>query len=1056
MNRNKQLARLVIVIFTLILAVGGELPVRAQSSELFFSEYIEGSSNNKTLEIFNGTGGPINLAGGGYNVQMYFNGSTTAGLTINLTGTVANGDVFVLAQASANATILAQADQTNGAGWFNGDDAVVLRKGTTVIDVIGQIGVDPGTQWGSGLASTADNTLRRKDSISQGDPNGSDAFDPSIEWDGFDIDTFDGLGCRTGICDDGTPDLETCGDEFTPIYDIQSNGSASPLDGTVVSTEGVVTGDFQTGAKLRGFFIQDATGDGNSATSDGIFVFDGSSPAVDVSVGDTVRVRGTVDEFNTLTELTAVDLVLTCGAGSVAATPVSLPVTDISDFEPFEGMLVTFPQALFISEFFNFDRFGEIVLTTERQFQPTAIVEPGQDAVELAQAYRLRRITLDDGRTSQNPDPAIHPNGNNFDLTNRFRGGDTVQNVTGVLDFAFGLYRIQPTEGADYTPANPRPLQPEDVGGNVKVASFNVLNYFLTIDDGSDNCGPASNPGQECRGADDANEFQRQRDKILSALSAIEADVFGLIEMENTEGVEPLEDIVAGLNQILGPGVYDYINTGTIGTDAIKVGLIYKPGAVTPVGDFAILDSSVDPRFLDDKNRPVLAQSFQDNSTGGIFTVAVNHLKSKGSNCNDVGDPDTGDGSGNCNGTRTLAAQALVDWLATDPTGSGDSDVLIIGDLNSYAKEDPIDAILAANYTDLISQKLGEEAYSFLFDGQLGYLDHALANQALLPEVTGVTEWHINADEPDLLDYDTSFKQDAQDDIYEPNAFRSADHDPVIVGLATCDEIAPTLGVSVPPESLWPPNHKYTRVTATVTPTDNFDPDPDITLLSVTSNEPDSGLDDEDKPNDIVIVDDYTFDLRAERSDAGDGRLYTITYEVKDACGNSTQASATVTVLHDQGQSSNPAPETGEPTNTETPADDGATDEPAETEEGEAGSADPEDEAEPAETDETDDSGDMDEPADDGATDEPAETEEGEAEPAETDETDDSGDTDEPADDGTTDEPAETEENEAEPDPAETEEAGPTEGGTEESSDPAGSDGATDSGDTTDESDASN
>ena len=101
---------------------------------------------------------------------------------------------MLLAQSSANATILAQADQTNGSGWFNGDDAVVLRKGTTVIDVIGQIGFDPGTEWGSGLTSTADNTLRRKGPVIAGDPIGSDAFDPSILWDGFATDTFDGLG----------------------------------------------------------------------------------------------------------------------------------------------------------------------------------------------------------------------------------------------------------------------------------------------------------------------------------------------------------------------------------------------------------------------------------------------------------------------------------------------------------------------------------------------------------------------------------------------------------------------------------------------------------------------------------------------------------------------------------------------------------------------------------------------------------------------------------------------------------------------------------------------
>ncbi len=194
----------------------------------------------------------------------------------------------------------------------------------------------------------------------------------------------------------------------------------------------------------------------------------------------------------------------------------------------------------------------------------------------------------------------------------------------------------------------------------------------------------------------------------------------------------------------------------------------------------------------------------------------VNHLKSKGSDCNAVGDPDTGDGAGNCNLTRTAAAEALVDWLESDPTGSGDDDFLIIGDLNSYDKEDPIDVLLAGGYTDLVHEFEGEFAYSYVFDGQLGYLDHALAGDGLADEVTGTTVWHINADEPNLLDYDMTFKQPAQDALYEPNAYRSSDHDPVIVGLDVCDEIAPEIEVSVTPDELWPPNHRYRTVQATV------------------------------------------------------------------------------------------------------------------------------------------------------------------------------------------------------------------------------------------------
>ena len=166
--------------------------------------------------------------------------------------------------------------------------------------------------------------------------------------------------------------------------------------------------------------------------------------------------------------------------------------------------------------------------------------------------------------------------------------------------------------------------------------------------------------------------------------------------------------------------------------------------------------------------------------------------------------------------------------------------------------------------------------------------------------MTGTTIWHINADEPDLIDYDMSFKQPAQDALFAPDPFRSSDHDPVIVGLQVCDEIPPVVEVSVSPDTLWPVNHKYVMVVATVVATDNFDPAPAIRLVSVTSNEPDEGLSDGDKPDDILIVDDYTFRLRAERAGGGTGRIYTITYEVTDACGNVAMATATVTVPHDQ------------------------------------------------------------------------------------------------------------------------------------------------------------
>lgn len=918
--------RLSAYVVALSVAVFGSAVLHsAPPTELFFSEYIEGSSNSKALEIYNGTGGPINLATDGYNVQMFFNGNPVSTLTINLTGTVAAGDVFVLAQASASAAILAQADQTNGSGWFNGDDAVVLRKGTTVIDSLGQVGTDPGARWGTAPASTENNTLRRKAAVCGGDSNSANSFDPATEWDGFAQDTVDGLGSHTASCGgvildvaptvtsttpsdgavgvpvgtsllvtfsepvavnsswftlscttsgavaatvtggpttftidplnnfaagesctltvlaaqvsdvdaDDPPDAmaadrvatfstpAACGAPFTPIPQIQGTGTSAAVTGSVV-TEGVVVGDFEGSAGLQGFYLQDSTGDGNPATSDGIFVYTGSGNLV--SAGQRVRVSGFARErFNQTTinganaNASVVTDVVACGDGTVPApTDVTLPFSAADFPERFEGMLVRFPQALVISEYFNLERFGEIVLAKplageSRPYTPTAIDGPGPAADDRAAANLLSRITLDDGLSVQNPEFVRHPNGFAFDLTNRFRGGDTVQDAVGVLGFDFSLYRIYPTGPATYTSVNPRPAALPAVGGALKVAAMNTLNFFLTLNDpgttADDVCGGAQN--LECRGANstEATEFDRQRAKLLSALLGLNADVVGLNEIENTPGVDPLDDptrgVVAGLNDILGAGTYASINTGVIGTDAIRVGLIYKPAKVTPVGVFKILDSTVDSDFLDGKNRPSLAQTFADVSNGAKLTIAVNHFKSKGSDCNDVGDPDLLDLQGNCNVTRRAAAQALVDWLSTDPTGSGDPDFLIVGDLNSYAKEHPIDAIRAGSddaagtaddFTNLIAKYQGPLAYSYAFDGQFGYLDHALGSFRLVPQTTGAGDWHINADEPDLLDYDTSFKPAAQEAIYEPNAFRASDHDAVIVGVTLCASVNGTTG----------------------------------------------------------------------------------------------------------------------------------------------------------------------------------------------------------------------------------------------------------------------
>jgi hypothetical protein len=603
-----------------------------------------------------------------------------------------------------------------------------------------------------------------------------------------------------------------CGDPFTAIYDIQGSGDASPIAGQTVTTEGVVTANFQVGGK-NGYFIQDPLGDGDPTTSDGIFVYS-TNPTV--NVGDALRITGKVSEYYNLTQITPTNstTVMVCGTGqTIEPVVLTLPTTAPRSYEAYEGMLVTFPQDLYISEYYNYDRYGEIVLASSRHFSPTHSNEPGADAIAAEAAYQLDMIKVDDTLGTQNPPYLRHPDGTQFTKEHYFRGGDTVTGLTGVMDYNFGEYKIQPVGTATYESLNPRPAAPSLVEGEIRIASLNVLNYFVTIDTGSNICGPAGN--MNCRGADTAEELTRQRTKIIAAILGMEADVIGLIEIENEHpniaADAAVIDLVEGLNAATAPGTYAYVATGNIGTDAIKQAFIYKPAKVDQIGSFAILDETFDPAYDTTRNRPSLAASFKDKITNEIFTVSVNHFKSKGSAC--AGDPDMGDGQGNCNLTRTAAAEVLVDWLETDPTDAGSGMYVIIGDLNAYAKEDPIDAIklgadgiadTADDCINLVERFRGDNAYGYVFDGRTGYLDHALANKKFASYVLDANFWNINADESDVFDYDMTFKPVAQQELYSPDAYRSSDHDPVLISLilnhpptAVDDEYTTNQGVAL-------------------------------------------------------------------------------------------------------------------------------------------------------------------------------------------------------------------------------------------------------------------
>ncbi|ABC33190.1 predicted extracellular nuclease [Hahella chejuensis KCTC 2396] len=748
------------------------------AADLFFSEYVEGSSNNKALEIYNGTSADVDLSA--YEVQMYFNGSSSAGVTLNLSGTLAAGDVYVIAHSSADPAILTQADLTSGGGFFNGDDAILLLKGGAAVDSIGQIGVDPGSEWGSGDVSTANNTMRRKSDVEAGDNDPYDAYDPTLQWDGYANDTFDGLGSYgDGPTDPGGEpgEIGECGDPATLISAIQGDGASSPLNGQQVVLEAVVTADLQGADEQKGFFVQeeDADQDGNDKTSEGVLVYADAS-VLDVSVGQKVRVLGSVTEYYDLTEVNAVQAIKVCGGDNqVTPAQVSLPLDSADALEKVEGMLVTSAQPWTVNEVYNLGRYGEVLLGNGRRYIPTHLATPGEEAAAVAAANALNQLVLDDGSTKQNPAVIPFP-APELSALNTLRVGDKVNEVTGVISYSFSVYRMYPTVTPAFVAENPRTDAPVTTGaGNLKVASFNVLNYFNG--DGQGGGFPTS------RGATTAEELERQAAKTVAALLAMDADVVGLMEIENDGyGADSaIQDLVNRLNAA--GANYAVVNPGlsALGGDEIAVGMIYKADKVTPAGAAKSLSSYP----FDNFNRQPLAQTFSLNDNDGKITVVVNHFKSKGCTNAEGDNQDQGDGQGCYNAKRSEAAVALADWLASDPTGAEDADVLIIGDLNAYAKEDPIMALQTQGYHNLLAELNGDAAYSYVFSGETGYLDHALASESLRSQVVGVSEWHINGDEPRALDYNVEFKTDAQVlSLYSPDAFRSSDHDPVIVEIS--------------------------------------------------------------------------------------------------------------------------------------------------------------------------------------------------------------------------------------------------------------------------------
>ncbi len=619
---------------------------------------------------------------------------------------------------------------------------------------------------------------------------GSTAIGQSLQKvDGEWAGPLDSTRDAANVADDGIPDGPS---ESVLISRVQGSGAASPVIDRFVNVTAVVTATLGDG-----FFLQeeDADADGDAATSEGIFVFTDDAPTV--TVGDMVFAEGVVEESFGATQISAVMIDVLGMVDLPTAASLTLPIE--TELEPLEGMRVAVTSStadpVTIIETFNFDRYGEVVVSAGDQVQPTQIYDAQTERAEIEALQAdnaANRLIIDDGNGSQNPDAfpyiandtagddgdGILSAGDTFGLDNPAPriGAEMDAPIEGVLTYGFGEYRVIPTEPLpidESTGAGTRDPEAPEVGGDLKVASFNALNFFTTLD---------------VRGATSAFDLDRQTEKLVNALVELDADVVGLQEIENNgfDDASAIATLVDAVNTRLGAELYDFVNPtedgGLVGTDAITTGLIYKPGSVS------VLDSGV--YVFDDggeqRNRPAVAAAFEDGN-GEVVTIAVNHFKSKGDSGLAGGDPsnpdvDQGDGQGYWNATRTDAAEQLTAWLASDPFGTGDPDALIIGDLNAYNEEDPVQAIEAAGYVNLLETFVGaEDAFSFVFDGQRGALDQGLASRSLASQVTGVAEWHINSLEPDLMSYSSEFTDAGFYSGDDP--FAASDHDPLLIGL---------------------------------------------------------------------------------------------------------------------------------------------------------------------------------------------------------------------------------------------------------------------------------
>lgn len=549
-------------------------------------------------------------------------------------------------------------------------------------------------------------------------------------------------GCQKD--DSGSrPGFTRCDTETTPIANIQGSRPASRMLDQRVTVQGVVT-LVQPG---QGLYVEEPGSDKDERTSNAIFVQTTRLPKK-AGPGSWVSVKGKVTEIpkgrHSLTALTNVGEISRCSSGqALPLTDIALPLGGL-DRESVEGMRVHVDGVLTVTDTYSLSR-GKLSLAGNGfQFVATETMAPGGDAFKHGQKNQhfTLPVTLQDG--SQHHE--------------LLATGSTVSDITGVMAHDDRSLRVSlETLTTGDTPTFPVPSEADK--GELRVVGMNLQNFF----NGDGRGGEFPTP----RGAETPAEYDQQRQRIGAAIRVLNPHVLAVMELEN-DGFGPVSaaaDFIALANQATGGSWHMVRPAGDdAGTDMITVGLFYRDDLLEAVGSTRTLTG---PEFK--RSRQPLAQVFRQRQGGGKVLIAVNHLKSKGS-CPDSGpDANQKDGQGCWNPTRVASARKMSAWVKSLAKTTQTANSLILGDMNAYRQEDPINTIRKAGFIELLDDS-ESRPYSFVFFGQAGTLDYAFASEELLQHVQRAFIWNINAALP------------AHMDMPEP-WLRFSDHDPVVIDL---------------------------------------------------------------------------------------------------------------------------------------------------------------------------------------------------------------------------------------------------------------------------------